>query len=96
MQKLDYYLDSNGNRKILKELEDVVFNGNDHRDAAVELVDRLYPNLRAVLMAKYPQMTDSNVVSFYSKVSSYRARRKLPSSGLAPAYLTRFVAKCVV
>ena len=58
MQKLDYYLRGQGDKRPIKELEKQLFEGKSHLEAINEVVDRIYPGLRETVKAKYPQLSD--------------------------------------
>ena len=58
MQKLDYYMQNQGDKSTLRELERELFGGKNHLEAIMELFDTMYPDLQAAFKAKYPQSTD--------------------------------------
>lgn len=58
MQKLDYYLQNQGDKNTLRELEKELFGGKSHLDVIMDLFDTMYPDLQATFKAKYPQATD--------------------------------------
>ena len=58
MQKLDYYMQNQGDKSTLRELERELFGGKNHLEAIMELFDTIYPDLQAAFKAKYPQATD--------------------------------------
>ena len=58
MQKLDYYLQNQGDKNSLRELEKELFGGKSHLEAIMELFDTMYPDLQATFKVKYPQATD--------------------------------------
>ncbi len=58
LQKMDYYLQNQGDKSTLRELEKELFGGKSHLEAIMELFDTMYPDLQATFKAKYPQATD--------------------------------------
>ena len=58
MQKLDYYLQNQGDKSTLRELERELFGSKSHLEAMMGLFDTMYPDLQATFKAKYPQATD--------------------------------------
>jgi tetratricopeptide (TPR) repeat protein len=58
MQKLDYFMQNQGDKSTLRELERELFGGKNHLEALMELFDTMYPDLQATFKAKYPQATD--------------------------------------
>jgi tetratricopeptide (TPR) repeat protein len=58
MQKLDYYLNNQGDKEPLRELEKELFDGKQHIKQFMEVFDMVYPGLQDTLKAKYPQMND--------------------------------------
>ena len=58
MQKMDYYLQNQGDKSTLRELEKELFGNKNHLEAIMELFDTMYPDLQTTFKAKYPQATD--------------------------------------
>lgn len=58
MQKMDYYLQNQGDKSTLRELEKELFRNKNHLEAIMELFDTMYPDLQTTFKAKYPQATD--------------------------------------
>ena len=58
MMKLDYYLNNQGDKRPLNELEKEVFGGKKHLDVINQEIDALYPGLRDTLRAKFPQLSE--------------------------------------
>ncbi|MBR4392360.1 MAG: tetratricopeptide repeat protein [Bacteroidales bacterium] len=58
MQRLDYYLNNQGDKRSLREVEKLLFDGKTHNEAIMEVMDVLYPGLRDTVKAKYPQMSE--------------------------------------
>lgn len=58
LQKMDYYLQNQGDKSTLRELEKELFGGKNHLEAIMDLFDMMYPDLQATFKAKYPQATD--------------------------------------
>ena len=74
MQKLDYYLNNQGDKKPLRELEKELFEGKGHIKQFMEVFDMLYPGLRDTVKAKYPQMTEQEyLVCLLSRLQLSRA-----------------------
>ena len=55
---MDYYLQNQGDKSTLRELEKELFGNKNHLEAIMELFDTMYPDLQTTFKAKYPQATD--------------------------------------
>ena len=72
MLLLDNYLNSNKKSNLLKDLEASVYDGKDHWEAMLAVVDQLYPDLMATLQQKYPNLDEDERKSYilsYFKLS---------------------------
>ena len=72
MLLLDNYLNSNKKANLLKDLETSVYDGKDHWEAMLEVIDQLYPDLTATLQQKYPDLDEDEKKSYilsYFKLS---------------------------
>ena len=58
MQKIEYLAKNPNDKSYLRELENEVFGGRNHWEAMMDVFDKLYPDFRATLKEKYPDMTD--------------------------------------
>lgn len=58
MQKLDVFMKDRKNAANLTDLEQMVFDGNDHMKMMMQVIDVMYPGLYRQINETYPELND--------------------------------------